>query len=146
VQVVGDLPAARGDRREASLRWLRSGMPLRDQVLAAAGSRGSRAPAAGRAREIARGPSSIRARVEVDDDRAGPTTFAVRESWHPRWRATLDGTPVAVRRITPDYMAVDVPRGEHTLELRFRRPAWLWLLWMLGPVLVLAARLRERRA
>jgi hypothetical protein len=145
VQVVGDLPVARRDRREASLRWLRTGLPLRDQVLAEAGSRGSMAPAAGRAREIARGHSSIRARIQVDDDRAGPTTFAVRESWHPRWRATLDGAPVAVRRITPDYMAVDVPRGEHALELRFHRPAWLWLLWLLAPLLVLAARLRERR-
>ncbi|MGH7729927.1 MAG: hypothetical protein ACRENJ_01595, partial [Candidatus Eiseniibacteriota bacterium] len=105
----------------------------------------SGAPPAGRAREIVRGPSWIRARVEVDDDRAGPTTFAIRESWHPRWRATLDGAPVAVRRITPDYMAVDVPRGGHALELRFHRPAWVWLLWGLPILLVLAARASDLR-
>jgi hypothetical protein len=140
VQVVGELPAARRARREAVLRWLRSDLPDAGRVLADAGPSGHGAPPAGRALEVARGPSAIRARVSVDGDRAGPTTFAIRESWHPRWRATLDGAPVALRRITPDHMAVDVPPGAHVLELRFRRPLWLWLLWLLAPLAVLAAR------
>jgi hypothetical protein len=141
VRVVGELPAGRRAHREAARRWVYGPGPTQREVLARPAS--PAAPPAGRAVDVTRGPSWIRARVQVDDDRLGPTTFAIRESWHPRWRATLDGVPVAVRRITPDYMAVDVPRGTHALELRFRRPVWVWLLWGLPVLLILAARAIE---
>jgi len=145
VTVMGTLPAERRARRQAALDWLTSEFAMRDQVLADPLPAGGSAPPAGRVLELARGPSEIRARVRVDDDALGATTYAIRESWHPRWHATLDGREVAVRRITPDYMAVDVPRGEHVLQLDFRRPVWVWLLWLLAPALVLLALLADVR-
>jgi hypothetical protein len=63
-----------------------------------------------------------------------PTTFLVRESWHPRWVATLDGAPAPIRRVSPDMMAVDVGAGDHALVLRFVRPLWVWALWLLWPL------------
>ena len=145
VQVVGTLPSDRRARREKALAWLTSGLPLREQVLADPLPAGGSAPPSGRVEETVRGASRIRARVRVDAAARGPTTFAIRESWHPRWRATLDGAAVPLRRITPDYLAVDVPRGEHVLEVSFRRPAWVWLLWLLAPALVLLAWSADRR-
>jgi hypothetical protein len=75
--------------------------------------------------------------IVAELDVEAPTTFAVRESWHPRWHAYLDGEEIPVRRITPDFPAVDVPPGKHTLEMRFERPWWaqaVWLLWPLAPL------------
>jgi hypothetical protein len=146
VDVVGTLPAERRARRAAALEWLDSELPMSDQVLADSTPAGVlAAPPAGRLLLAGRGPSRIRARVHVDETTREPTTFAIRESWHPRWRATLDGAPVALRRITPDYMAVDVPGGDHLLDLTFRRPAWYWWLWLLVPALVFGARLADVR-
>jgi hypothetical protein len=145
VEVVGTLPAERRARRAAALDWLTSELAMRDQVLADPPPAGGSTPPVGRVQEVARGDSQIRARVRADTPAPALTTFAIRESWHPRWHATLDGREVAVRRITPDYMAVDVPRGEHVLELRFRRPAWVWLLWLVPPALLFPALLADVR-
>jgi hypothetical protein len=81
--------------------------------------------------------------AEVQDD--APTTFLVRESWHPRWRAYIDGTPARVRRVTPDFPAVDVPAGHHVLEMRFERPWWTLAVWLMWPGAALAAWLATRK-
>jgi hypothetical protein len=140
VQVMGALPAGRKLERAAAIRWLHSEMPMQNQVLAHHGS-GNAGPAPhGRVVEVERSSSWIHAELEADE----PTTFVVRESWHPRWHATLDGKSITVRRVTPDYMAIDVPPGAHDLRLRFERPLWAWLLWLLWPGLCVGAWLTER--
>jgi uncharacterized membrane protein YfhO len=69
----------------------------------------------------------------------------IRESWHPRWHAYVDGSEVAVRRVTPDFPAVDVGPGKHTIELRFERPWWLLAVWLFWPGAALGAWLVMRR-
>ena len=71
-------------------------------------------------------------------------SFVIRESWHPRWTATLDGEPARIRRVTPDYMAIDVPAGEHTFQLDFDRPKWIWFLWVLWPWLAISGWVAEK--
>jgi hypothetical protein len=141
VQVVGELPSERDAARAAGLRWLASDLPLQNKVLERHGWGATGLPPRGRTLTVTRGDSTIRAEVEAE----ATTTFIVRESWHPRWRATLDGEPAPIRRVTPDYMAVDVPESNHTLELRFERPLWTWLLWLLWPGLSATAFVFERR-
>lgn len=147
VQVMGALPAGRKEARAAGVRWLWTEMPYENRVLAHHGS-GDAGPApSGETLAVRRAPSAIAADVIAE----GPTTFVIRESWHPRWTATLDGAPARIRRVTPDYMAIDVPPGEHTFVLRFERPRWTWLLWFLWPWLALAGWagetiIRRRRA
>ena len=61
----------------------------------------------------------------------------MRESWHPRWHAYLDDAEVPVRRVTPDFPAIDVPPGKHTLAMRFERPWWMHAAWLAWPVAAL---------
>jgi hypothetical protein len=149
VRVMGTLPPGRKAERKATVEWLWSDMPQRDHVLAHHGSGfpddGEGPDSHGYTIESQRRGSRITAEVMVDDTATTPTTFAIRESWHPRWHATLDGKPVAIRRITPDYMAIDVPPGRHELALHFERATWAWLLWLLWPAVAAGAWLEERR-
>jgi len=52
------------------------------------------------------------AEVEVTQ----PATFMLRESWHPRWHAYVDGVDTPVRRVTPDFPAVDVLKSISRLQ------------------------------
>jgi hypothetical protein len=125
--------------------------PMEDKVLAYAGSEGLTAPRDGKlVRAWHQDSPGDDADIVAEVEAKSPTTFAIRESWHPRWRAYVDGEEVRVRRVTPDFPAVDVTAGTHTIELRFERPWWAQLAWFMWPGAVLiawlATRLLERRA
>jgi hypothetical protein len=152
VHVTGVLPPGYSHKEQGhkeALKWIKGDQPMRDEVLAYVGSEGmNRAPPGGRTLRAWRQDSpgsdpDIVAEVEVTH----MTTFTVRESWHPRWHAYLDDTEIAVHRVTPDFIAVDVPPGKHTLALRFERPWWAHASWLAWPLTVLAAWyvLRRRR-
>jgi hypothetical protein len=49
----------------------------------------------------------------------------VSESYHPWWRAEVDGTPAPVRRAHVALMAVSVPPGGREVRLTFEPPALL---------------------
>ncbi len=55
----------------------------------------------------------------------GPGWLVVRDSFTPSWRASVDGTPVAVLRANGRHRAVAVPAGEHVVVLRYHPPG-LW--------------------
>ena len=130
-----------------ALLWAKSGMPLEDQILAYAGSGTAGGPPQGRTiRSWRQDSPGDQADIVAEVDDKGPTTFWVHESWHPRWHAYLDGTEVPVRRVTPDFMAVDAGAGTHTIELRFERPLWAWLVWLLWPAPAVIAWLAMRRS
>ncbi len=56
------------------------------------------------------------------------------EVWHPGWRAHLDGRDVKILRTNLTMLGVQVPAGEHRLELEFRP-----LYWTAGLVVSLIA-------
>ena len=75
-----------------------------------------------------------------------PTTYVFRESWHPRWHAYVDGIEKPIRRVTPDFPAVDITSpGKHVIALRFERPFWAWACWLFWPGLTLAALVDSAR-
>lgn len=150
IQITGVLPdgptGARSEARKASLAWLRTDMPLKDRHLVYAGY-GQPGPAPqGKTLRAWRQDSpgdeaDLNARIET----TGPTTFMARESWHPRWHAYLDGAEVPIRRVTPDFLAVDVAAsGAHLLQFRFERPWWAHASWLAWPGMALVAWLGLR--
>jgi len=145
VEITGMLPP--GDKAHAAaIAWLKTDQPLKDRVLAYAGSAGPDLEPHGTVARAFRQDSPGDAPDMVAEvDATAPTTFMARESWHPRWRAFIDGAPAPIRRVTPDFPAVDVPAGHHTLTFRFDRPWWLHASWLAWPLLPLLAWLTTRR-
>ena len=154
IRITGVLPAgptgANTAARKAALEWAKSKLPLDNHHLVYAGYGLPGVDPAGKTLRAFRQDSpGDEADLVAEVETTGPTTFVFRESWHPRWHAYLDGAPVPVRRVTPDFPAVDVPTGKHVLQLRFERPWWAQLAWLAWPGCVLAAwlglRLYHRR-
>jgi len=83
--------------------------------------------------------------VGAEVDVMQPTTFVARMSWHPRWHVYIDGDEAPLRRVTPDFPAVDVPAGRHKLAFRFERPWWATAAWLMWPAVALSAWWVERR-
>jgi hypothetical protein len=145
VQITGVLPAGPINKdsapRKAAIAWMNTSAPLDNKHLAYAGSGPAGPPPHGTTLRAWRQDSpgdaaDIVAEVEV----TAPTTFVIRESWHPRWRAYVDGKPAAIRRVTPDFPAVDVTTpGKHVIQLRFERPWFVDAAWLAWPGTALLA-------
>lgn len=145
IQITGVMPAPKAEARASGIAWLRSELPPKNRHLAYDGNGGKTEEPNGIVKRSWRQDSpgdeaDIVAEIEV----ASPTTFVARESWHPRWHAYIDGKPAKVRRVTPDFPAVDVPAGAKLLQFRFERPWWAQLVWLAWPGAILAAWLAMR--
>ncbi|HEY0480210.1 MAG TPA: hypothetical protein VGD37_21965, partial [Kofleriaceae bacterium] len=147
VEVSGALkPGAKRAIHAAAIDWYKTGQPLENRVLAYPGSGGAGGPPHGSVvRSFRQDSPGDAADLYAEVDATATTTFVARESWHPRWHAYLDGAPVPIRRVTPDFPAVDVPAGHHVLALRFERPWWAQVAWLAWPLISLAAWLATRR-
>lgn len=138
----------RGDRELAIRAWLSGAGPRKLELLAL----GKRVPipdgAAATVTEVRRAPSRIAARVEVaPTDDGSVATVLVKESYHPHWRATIDGAPAPIIPVAPAMIAVQVPPGAHELVLSFERPGWhlgLVLLTIAGLGLLVGFERRGR--
>ena len=77
-----------------------------------------------------------------------PAAVVLKMSYHPRWTATVDGRPAPTVPVAPGYVAVDVPAGQHVVELRYHAiSGWETLTWFtLGAAVLGALHLVERRA
>ncbi|HEY0190520.1 MAG TPA: hypothetical protein VGC42_05315 [Kofleriaceae bacterium] len=147
VEVIGALPPGRKEAHTAAIAWYKTGEPQKDRVWAYAGS-GDATPKPDGARVL----RAFRQDSPGDDadlyaevDSPQPATFMARESWHPRWHVYVDQIEARVRRVTPDFLAVDVAAGHHTIAFRFERPWWAQVAWLAWPLLSLIAWIVTRR-
>ena len=69
-------------------------------------------------------------------------------SYHPNWRAELDGEPVDTVMFAPGYIGVHAAPGEHRLVMTYRPPSWNRVLMWMGlaflVLLAVAERWRQR--
>ncbi len=73
--------------------------------------------------------SPVEARLEIEKDSPGrlrvdlstesAAWLFIAESWHPGWRAAVDGEPVDLVRARFDFMAVPVESGNHQVAFVF---------------------------
>ena len=78
----------------------------------------------GEARPVPGGSVAIEAyepeRVVLTTRGSEPGVVVLTDAWFPGWEATLDGSPVRVRRANFALRGVVVPAGEHRIEMRYR--------------------------
>ncbi len=144
IRITGVLPegptGAKSEARKAALEWAKTGLPLENRHLVYAGhGQPGVEPAGTTLRSWRQDSPGDEADIVAEVETTALTTFVFRESWHPRWHVYLDGVEVPMRRVTPDFPAVDVPTGKHVIQLRFERPWWAHLAWLAWPGCVLGA-------
>ena len=66
-------------------------------------------------------------RVEVEA--TGPGELLLSDSWYPRWQATIDGTPVEIRRADQIFRGIPIPAGSHRVVFSFDPGLPGVLLW-----------------
>ena len=71
-------------------------------------------------------------------------TLVVKETYHPNWRATVDGQPVATIMLSPSYIGLNVPPGDHFVTLEYRSTPLKTPLFALGALVLLALVLARR--
>lgn len=72
------------------------------------------------ARVVVRSRQAEEVRLEVTSHRA--TTVVVLQSMSPGWTAQVDGAPVPIQPADVLFQSVRVPRGHHTVVLRYGAP------------------------
>ena len=102
--------------------------------------------ASGSARWLARRAD----RQQLETDSSGPALLVLADAYDPGWRASIDGTAVAVVRANLAFRGVPVPGGRHRVELLYRpRPVLVGLAVSSAALAVAAGLLvasrRDRR-
>jgi len=59
-------------------------------------------------------------RIALEADLRAPAFVVLADAFDPGWRATLDGTPVALLRANLAFRAVRAPAGHHRIEMVYR--------------------------
>ena len=75
-------------------------------------------------------PDSVEMKVTAPAD----SMFVASEVWYPGWKAYIDGKPTRIFRTDYILRGVLMPKGEHTLLMKFRPP-----LYILGAALSIAS-------
>lgn len=61
--------------------------------------------------------------IQVAASSGEPGLLVLSETYHPAWKAYVDGEPAPVYRADYTLRAVPIPAGEHTVELRYESRA-----------------------
>jgi hypothetical protein len=158
VDVSAALPVNRDDFFDSNDRWLKSDWAPRRQHLwldlsggapgglsrLAAGVSLPPAPSAPSPGEIL----STRQSGEVyqaEFDAARPAWALFKMTWHPNWKAYLDGQPREAAMLSPGFVGLPVPAGRHTLLCRYEPGNWKLWMALAGLLAVLLMGMAERR-
>ena len=68
---------------------------------------------------MVRGPASYEARVRSE---GGVAHVLLKVNAFPWWTAFVDDVEVPIRHVAPNFMAVAVPEGIHTVRWQFTNP------------------------
>jgi uncharacterized membrane protein YfhO len=78
-------------------------------------------------------------RIGYDVETAENGLLTLSEIWYPAWKATLDGQETEILRTNYSLRGIAVPKGKHTIVLRYDSSAFRLGAWIsLGTVLLTA--------
>jgi hypothetical protein len=75
---------------------------------------------------------------------ANAATLVVKETYHPNWLASVDGRPVATFMVSPSYIGLSLPAGEHFVTLEYRSTPLKTPLFVFGLLVLVAVPLARR--
>jgi hypothetical protein len=81
---------------------------------------------------------------EADLDVARPTYVIFRMSYHPLWKAYLDGASQKTSMLTPGFLGVQVTPGHHHMLCRYEPGNWKPVLAITGLILTIGLIFVER--
>lgn len=160
VDVVAAVKTDRRDFYDINDRWLESDWPAKRSHLlldwdggvppgqlrvapdAALPVVASAAPPPGDVRSEAQDGETYRADFKV----LRPSWALFKMTWHPNWKAYVDGAPQPVAMLSPGFPAVHLEAGQHSVEFRYEPGPSKPLLAFAGIVLVLLLPTVGRRA
>jgi hypothetical protein len=67
-----------------------------------------------------------------------PAWVMLKESYSPRWTATVDGKAVPTAMVAPSFVGVPVPSGTHTVVFRYRPSSAYPAYFAIGAVTLVA--------
>jgi uncharacterized membrane protein YfhO len=91
-------------------------------------------PARGAVKDVALSRQEASATVEMQ----APGVMLFKATYHPGWRAWVDGAPASTMVLTPGFIGVQVPAGQHTLHLAYRAGWSKVVLLLVGILLAIA--------
>ena len=144
------VPVTRDDFFDTNHRWLRTAGPSRHQHLrfdlpgSAGGALSPPDPAAPPPGEIVGARQSGEA-YQAEFEAARPAWALFKMTWHPNWRAWLDGQPRETAMLSPGFVGVPVPAGRHTILFRYEPGHWKLWMALAGALAVLGMGIAERR-
>jgi uncharacterized membrane protein YfhO len=65
----------------------------------------------------------------------------LKESYSPRWEATVDGKPVPTQMLAPSFVGVPVPAGTHLVVFKYHSRSSYPYLFALGVLALLVLAL-----
>ncbi len=81
-------------------------------------------------------------RARVDAARRSYVLFKM--TWHPNWKAFVDGEPVKTAMLSPGFVGIPVDAGRHLIECRYEPEGWKTVLAFGGIFFALIALAGER--
>jgi len=79
-------------------------------------------------------------RYEIDAALARPAYVLFKMTWHPNWRARVDGELASTVMLSPGFIGVRAPAGRHHIRLDYEGSTWRIWLAVAGWLGVAAAR------
>ena len=84
-------------------------------------------------------------RIAVVVECASASALALKMSYHPNWRARVDGAKVQTYMVSPSFLAIDLPAGRHRVELDYIPTASKTPLLAFGVLVLVVAIVSRRR-
>ncbi len=133
---------SQNDLLEANQRWIKSSDPGKGRFIAY-----SFPSAAGFSAGVTDPPDATRGtitnervapqRIEVQVENPATTTLVFKVTYHPNWRATVNGRAQQTFMVSPSFVAVALKPGRHEVRIEYHSSRLKNVLLLLGCLLVI---------